>query len=143
MGNSSSKTKKPYVPLVPVSVPLGKDVFYTQHTSELALRVHENRPGKEYAVQNIPNLQTIFWVKKVKNQTIQKVIQDAKGEPLFEIEKKTFFNRSYTGTDAKTKARSFKVKIRGRKIMVTLQNLIGNGEQIELSLKGDLVRTLI
>lgn len=143
MGNSSSKEKEPYVPLAAISVPIGKNVFYTQHTTELTLRVQEKkyrRRGNEYEVKDISTTQTIFRIKKLIETKSLKIIQDPQGETLYEIEQKGLFTRSYTGKDGKTRTKHFKVKNHGRKGGITFQNSIGNGEKISLDLKGDLVR---
>lgn len=145
---SGISNKIAYGPLPPAPHPVGVNGFYTQHTNELALRIRERKvafSGDDFAVKDAANGQTIFKVNgKVMSLSGKKDVKDAQGVDLFTIRKKHLaIRKTYKGDDAKTGQEIFKVEssvfTMGTKLKITFKNTAGRGEDLTLTLRGDLV----
>lgn len=145
---SGSSGRTAYGPLPPAPHPIGVNGFYTQHTNELALRIRERKTafsGDDFAVKDAANGQTIFQVNgKVMSLSGKKDVKDAQGVDLFTIRKKHMaIRKTYKGDDAKTGQEIFKVEssmfVMGTKLKITFKNTAGRGEDLTLTLRGDLV----
>lgn len=135
-------------PLPPAPHPVGVNGFYTQHREELSLRIRERKTafsGDDFAVKDALSGQKIFNVNgKVLSLSGKKDVQDAQGKDLFTIRKKHLaIRKTYKGDDAKTGEEIFKVESSvftlGTKLKITFKNTAGRGEDLTLSLRGDLV----
>lgn len=143
-----NKTPKAAEPLAPVPAPIGVFRHFTQHPQQLALQVRERKvsiSGDDFAVKDAVTKQTAFKVEgKAFSLSDKKEVKDANGTHLFTIRKKHIaIHSTYQGLDPTSEEQLFVVKSSfslGTKLTATFNNKAGDGQEVTLHLKGDLVR---
>jgi uncharacterized protein YxjI len=131
-----------------VPAPIGVYGHFTQHPQQIALKVRERKlsiTGDDFAVKDAVSGQTVFQVHgKVFSLGDKKEVQDAQGSPLFTLRKKHLAIRStYQGVDPKSGQVIFVVESAflalGTKLTAKFTNTAGNGQEVTLHLRGDIV----
>lgn len=134
-------------PLQPVPSPIGIIPYFCQHRQEMGLRIRERKmsfSGDDFAVKDAMTGQKLFEVDgRTFSLRDNKVIKDAQGQPLFMLDKKILaIHATYRGLSPQSKEQLFTVKSSlsfGTKLTATFRNTAGDGREISLILKGDII----
>lgn len=112
------------------------------------MRVRERKiafSGDDFAVKDALTGAVLFNIEgKVMSFSGRKDVRDAEGKDLFTVRKKHFnWRPTYVGTAPQSDQELFKVVSRltflGTKLHISFKNVAGNGEEIGLTLRGDVV----
>ncbi|KAJ9097776.1 hypothetical protein QFC20_006122 [Naganishia adeliensis] len=134
-------------PLQGVGHPIGVIPYFTQHNQQIALRVRERKisfSGDDFTVKDAVSGQVMF---KVDGSAMairdNKTILDARGQPLFKLKKQLLsIHSTYIGYSPTTKEPIFTVKSSfsfGTKLTATFRNVAGDGREMELILRGNIL----
>ncbi|EPQ31888.1 uncharacterized protein PFL1_00087 [Pseudozyma flocculosa PF-1] len=147
LSNLAGKAPGAAAPLAPVPRPIGVIPHFTQHSTQIALQVREQKmsmSGDDFSVKDAVTGNTMFKVDgSYFSMRDKKNITDASGNPLFTVKKKLIaIHSTYVGTSPKTDDVIFTVKSSfslGTKLTATFKNVAGDGQETELVLRGDLL----
>ncbi|KAK0551170.1 hypothetical protein OC846_000766 [Tilletia horrida] len=148
MGLFSGLSKpEPAAPLAPVPAPLGVLPQYTIHQQQMALKIRERKTGfsgDNFKIKDAATDQLIFEVDgKAFSLSQRKNVLDATGRPLFTLRKKHLsIHMTYSGFAPDNEDEPlFTIKSGfsfGTKLTASFKNRAGAGEEVSLTLKGDL-----